>query len=254
MKRLYLIHRDAAFAKRCVAAFDPNEYEVEVFRNPDLALTAFFRRMPDAVILDISDESLDGIRIMHKMRATSTVPVILLTTNSEEIDEIMGLRLGADAVLRQSISTHLLAEWVKSLIKRHQELLGAGKDGKLIEKTLKAADLVMEPSRLVAYWREHEIPLTLTEFKLLSALAARPGVVKSRESLIELIHSNGEYVDERTIDSHVKRIRAKVREADPEFACIQTVYGIGYRFNAAKTDRKPRIESDLGAYPARLNG
>jgi two-component system response regulator ChvI len=251
MKRIYLVHRDAAFAMRACAAFDKNDMRVEVYRNPDMALSAFFRRPPDALILDIGDHNLEGIRVMQKVRSSSILPIVLLTNDVEEIDPIIGLRLGADAVLGQQSSTHLLTEWVRSLIKRHQELLGVGMNGKMIEKTFKGTDLVMEPTRMTAVWRDMEVSLTPTEFKLLFALASRPGVVKSREALIELIHDNTDEVYDRSVDSHVKRIRAKLREVDPAFNGIRSVYGMGYRFIEKGADGRPDANSIVRTFPTR---
>lgn len=230
MNRIYLINRDKDLAERCAAAFNGPGRVVETFRNRSQALVEFSRRTPDAVILDISDHTLEGNQIMHSVRASSTVPIILLTESSEEIDEIIGLRLGADAVLRKNCSMHLLTAWVETLLKRQQRFGESEKPEKAFEKTLKTDDLVMDPMRMATSWRDHEVSLTLAEFKVLHALASRPGVIKSREALVELIHRDGEYIDERSIDSHVKRIRAKLRDAADDCDCIQTVYGVGYRY------------------------
>jgi two-component system response regulator ChvI len=231
MKKIYIIHRDAEFTKNCRTVLEGAGFSVEIFRNSGPAVNALNWSEPCAVLLNMSDEALDGLQLMQKVRNRSTVPVILLTDSSEEIDEIMGLRLGADAVLRQPISPHLLNEWIKSLLKRHQMLIDLAKPGNQMQRQVTAGELVMEPTRFVATWRGHTLPLTISEFRLLSSLASRPGIVRQRDSLIDVIHDDEGYVDDRSIDSHIKRIRSKIRDVDPSFNCIQAVYGLGYRYS-----------------------
>lgn len=230
MSRVYLVHRDRAFSERCIAALNGRTHIVETFRDRNQAVVEFSRRMPDAVILEISEDILECTQIINTIRAISMVPIILLTASSEEVDEIIGLRLGADVVLRQCSSMPLLSAWIEALIKRHQKFVGADTSIKPLEKILQTEELVMDPSQMATCWHNHEVQLTLGEFKILLALASRPGVIKSREALVELIHRYGEYVDERSVDSYVKRLRVKLREVTPHLDCIQTVYGVGYRY------------------------
>ncbi|MFV0492095.1 MAG: response regulator transcription factor [Pseudorhodobacter sp.] len=231
MYRVLVIHRNTDFVQFCRTVLKTAGFTVENARTAEQANQAFYRNAPSAIVLDMSDEQIEGIRIMQKLRGNSTIPVILLTDSAEEIDEIMGLRLGADTVLRQPVSAHLLTEWIRSLVKRHDMLVGTSDGSQTMISSINIGQLAMDPDRFTAMWRGEEISLTITEFKLLAALAARPGVVRSRESLLEFIHDRDEYVDDRSIDSHVKRIRSKIRDLAPEFNCIQTVYGLGYRYN-----------------------
>ncbi|MBL4916931.1 response regulator transcription factor [Szabonella alba] len=241
MKKIYVIHRDAEFTKNCRTVLETAGFAVEVFRSTGPALNALNWSAPSAILLNMSDESLDGLQLMQRIRNKSTAPVILLTESSEEIDEIMGLRLGADAVLRQPISQHLLCEWVKSLLKRHQALTDLAQPGNQMQRQIQAGDLVMEPDRFVAMWRGQALPLTISEFRLLSSLASRPGIVRQRDSLIDVIHDDEGYVDDRSIDSHIKRIRSKIREIDPSFNCIQAVYSLGYRYNVPEEKQRLKV-------------
>jgi two-component system response regulator ChvI len=254
MKKVYVIHRDAEFAKSCRAVLEGAGFSVEVFRNSGPAVNALNWSEPCAVLLNMSDETLDGLQLMQRVRNKSTVPVILLTDSSEEIDEIMGLRLGADAVLRQPISPHVLNEWIKSLLKRHQALLDLAKPGNQMQRQVRAGDLVMEPTRFIAMWRGHALPLTISEFRLLSSLASRPGIVRQRDSLIDVIHDDEGYVDDRSIDSHIKRIRSKIRDVDPSFNCIQAVYGLGYRYSIPSDRKGGRIATTPDSHPQRDTG
>lgn len=230
MHRVLIVHRNADFVQFCRDVLQGAGFAVESARTAEQASQAFYRNAPAAVVLDMSDEQLDGIRIMQRLRCNQTIPVLLLTDSAEEIDEIMGLRLGADTVLHQPVSAHLLMEWVRSLVKRHDMLVSSRATSRMLQSAINVGPLALDPDRFSATWAGEEIPLTITEFKLLAALTTRPGIVRSREALLEVIHAHGEDVDDRSIDCHVKRIRSKLRELAPEFNCIQTVYGAGYRY------------------------
>jgi len=255
MKKVYIVHGDVAFSNSCRSTLEAAGFVVEMFRTSDRAYEAFSRKEPAAVILNMSDERLDGIQFMQKIRRPSTVPVILLTDSAEEFDEVLGLRLGADTVLRQPVSAFLVTEWVKSLVRRHAILAEAETKADPMARKVHAGDLSLVPDHLVAMWKGHELPLTVSEFKLLCGLASRPGIVKSRDALLDLIHDDGGFVDDRSIDSHVKRIRSKIREFDPEFNCIEAVYGIGYRYVAPPAvNIRPTGGSGLIAFPVQMSG
>jgi two-component system response regulator ChvI len=255
MKKVHIVHGDAAFASNCRSALETAGFDVEIFRSSERAFDAFSRNEPAAIILNMSDERLDGIQFMQKVRRASTVPVVLLTDSAEEFDEVLGLRLGADTVLRQPVSTFLVTEWVKPLVRRHGIMMEAETKSNPMARRVQTGDLALVPDHMTAMWKGNELPLTVSEFKLLCGLASRPGIVKSRDALLDLIHDHGGYVDDRSIDSHVKRIRSKIREFDPEFNCIEAVYGLGYRYVVPQAVKAPPSGgSGLIPFPMQANG
>jgi two-component system response regulator ChvI len=167
---------------------------------------------------------------LQRLRIKTMMPVIFLTSKDDEIDEIMGLRMGADDYIKKPFSQRLLVERIRALLRR-QDCLGqeaaASENSTLIE----CGPLQMDPLRHLVHWKGQEVSLTVTEFLLLQTLAQRPGFVKSRDQLMDVAYDEQVYVDDRTIDSHIKRLRKKLRAVDPEFAAIETLYGIGYRYN-----------------------
>jgi two-component system response regulator ChvI len=174
---------------------------------------------------------MDGMEVLRRLRQTSQIPVIMLTSKDEEIDEILGFNLGADDYIHKPFSQRLLIERVKALLRR------TGADGAEPEpsgegstKAIKRGKLSMDPARHESTWEGRPVKLTVTEFLLLQALAQRPGFVKSRDNLMDAAYDDQVYVDDRTIDSHVKRMRKKFRVVDPEFDAIETLYGVGYRY------------------------
>ena len=173
---------------------------------------------------------MDGMEVLRRLRQTSTLPVIILTSKDEEIDEILGFNLGADDYIHKPFSQRLLIERVKALLRR------AGVEGESEGETeggsraIRRGKLLMDPARHECTWDGRPVKLTVTEFLLLQALAQRPGFVKSRDNLMDAAYDDQVYVDDRTIDSHVKRMRKKFRMVDPEFDAIETLYGVGYRY------------------------
>jgi two-component system response regulator ChvI len=169
------------------------------------------------------------MELLQRLRARSAMPVIFLTSKDEEVDELMALRLGADDYITKPFSQRLLIERIRALLRRNDsnraEAGGAAPAGVMVR-----ADLVLDESKHQCTWLGRDIQLTVTEFLLMKALAARPGNVKSRDQLIDAAYGENMYVDDRTIDSHVKRIRKKFRTVDEAFNQVETLYGIGYRY------------------------
>lgn len=244
MHKISIIHADTEFLERCRDALEGAGFSVETHRNGLAAMRIFERRMPDVVVLSMSDESLESMRILQMIRSRSTIPVVLLTTSVEEVDEVMGLRLGADAILRMPVAKRVIVEWVRSLLKRHEALRASSDPARQSMDIVTVGHLRMDPALHLASWRGQDLSLTATEFKILAALTARPGLVKTRAALIDMVHTNSDFVDERTIDSHVKRIRLKIRAIDPGFDAITTLYGVGYRFSPPETERQGWPERD----------
>jgi two-component system response regulator ChvI len=203
-------------------------YRVESFADGLAAWQSFERSLPDLAILDITMPRMDGLELCRRLRALSErMPILFLTSRDEEFDRVLGLELGADDYLCKPFSMRELAARVKVLFRRaahRQEPPGAD------ERVLEAGGLRLDLPRYQAFWNGVPLPLTVTEFTLLHALARRPGHVKSRAQLLEEGYPHDAYASDRTIDSHVKRLRKKIAEADPSFDPIETVYGLGYRF------------------------
>lgn len=186
--------------------------------------------LPDLAVFDVKMPRMDGMDLITRVRGISQMPIIFLTSKDDEIDEVLGLRMGADDYIKKPFSQRLLVERIKALLRRGQA------DEKPIEERepedapIERGKLVMDPMRHSVTWKGEPVSLTVTEFLLLHALAVRPGFVKSRDQLMDLAYSDQVYVDDRTIDSHIKRLRKKMRSADDEFSAIETLYGIGYRY------------------------
>lgn len=231
MSRIALVDDDRNILTSVAMTLEAEGFEVDTYNDGQSALEAFGRRMPDMAVLDIKMPRMDGMDLLQRLRQKSSMPVIFLTSKDDEIDEILGLRMGADDYVRKPFSQRLLVERIRALLRR-QEALSAGDvvaadDSRIMERGY----LRMDPLRHSVSWRGVDVSLTVTEFLLLQALAQRPGVVKSRDQLMDVAYDDQVYVDDRTIDSHIKRLRKKMRTADEDFSAIETLYGIGYRYN-----------------------
>jgi two-component system response regulator ChvI len=175
---------------------------------------------------------MDGMELLQRVRQKTQMPIIFLTSKDDEIDEVLGLRMGADDYVKKPFSQRLLVERIRALLRRKQAI-ETGEEGTDEAKTIVRGNLEMDPLRHSVKWKGQDVTLTVTEFLLLQALAQRPGVVKSRDQLMDVAYDDQVYVDDRTIDSHIKRLRKKMRMVDDEFASIETLYGIGYKYNEA---------------------
>jgi two-component system response regulator ChvI len=200
---------------------------VRTYTDGESALQAITAKPVDLAVLDIKMPRMDGMELLQRLRARSALPVIFLTSKDEEVDELMGLRLGADDYITKPFSQRLLIERIRSLLRRNEtsRAEGSGPSGVLVR-----GELTLDETKHQCTWQGKDIQLTVTEFLLVKALAARPGMVKSRDQLIDAAYGENIYVDDRTIDSHVKRVRKKFRTVDDEFNHIETLYGIGYRY------------------------
>jgi len=184
-------------------------------------------------VLDIKMPRMDGMDLLQRLRQKSQMPVIFLTSKDDEIDEVLGLRMGADDYVKKPFSQRLLVERIRALLRRQEAINGDAVEGAAVTETkvMERGNLRMDPLRHAVSWKGKDVSLTVTEFLLLQALAQRPGFVKSRDQLMDVAYDDQVYVDDRTIDSHIKRLRKKMRSADSDFAAIETLYGIGYRYN-----------------------
>ncbi len=212
-------------------AMQAEGYVTRVYSDSEAALQAILDNPPDLGIFDIKMPKMDGLELLRRVREKSNLPVIFLTSKDEELDEALGLAMGADDYIKKPFSQRLLIARVKSILRRLELTRDASQDQDVegMEPLVRGA-LKMDPARHVVTWKDKNVTLTVTEFMILETLANRPGVVKSRNQLMDAAYQDDVYVDDRTIDSHIKRLRRKFREVDPEFDAIDTLYGAGYRY------------------------
>jgi two-component system response regulator ChvI len=232
MSRIALVDDDRNILTSVSMTLEAEGFEVETYNDGQSALEAFNRRLPDMAVLDIKMPRMDGMDLLQRLRQKTTMPVIFLTSKDDEIDEVLGLRMGADDYVKKPFSQRLLVERIRALLRR-QDAIAVGADAPVTEETkiMDRGSLRMDPLRHSVSWKGKDVSLTVTEFLLLQALAQRPGFVKSRDQLMDVAYDDQVYVDDRTIDSHIKRLRKKMRTVDDDFSAIETLYGIGYRYN-----------------------
>jgi two-component system response regulator ChvI len=209
-------------------ALEAEGYKVRTFADGEEAYRGLKENPVDLAVLDIKMPRMDGIELLQELRKSSTVPVIFLTSKDDEVDEVLGFRMGADDYIKKPFSQRLLIERIRALLRR-TEIDRNPSTGKS-EGVLSRGDLILDSERHVCTWKGEPVQLTVTEFLLLKALAQFPGHVKNRDQLMDLAYGESIYVDDRTIDSHIKRVRRKFRTLDKEFHEIETLYGIGYRY------------------------
>ena len=200
-------------------------FEVSKYSDGEEALKGLAENPPDLAVLDIK---MPRMELLNRLRRTTTLPVIFLTSKDDEIDEFLGLKMGADDYIRKPFSQRLLVERIRTVLRRHGTVKESEKEGE--EEILSRGKLKLDSVRHACFWDDKEVTLTVTEFMLLHALALRPGHVKSRDQLMDAAYDDNIYVDDRTIDSHIKRLRKKIKATDPDFSAIETLYGVGYRF------------------------
>jgi len=213
-------------------ALQAEGFLTRVYTDGQAALRAFADNPPDLGVFDIKMPQMDGMELLRRVRETSAMPVIFLTSKDDELDEALGLAMGADDYISKPFSQRLLIARIRALLRRQELAKGTGTAEHASDETplIERGRLVMDPARHKVLWDGRDVTLTVTEFLILEALAQRPGVVKSRNQLLDIAYQDDVYVDDRTIDSHIKRIRRKFRAVDPEFDAIETLYGVGYKF------------------------
>ncbi len=235
MPKIALVDDDRNILTSVSIALEAEGYTVSTYTDGASGLDGIVNNVPDLAILDIKMPRMDGMELLRRLRQKTDVPVIFLTSKDEEIDELFGLKMGADDFITKPFSQRLLVERVKAILRRSDSHDNKGKASKsnndtsskaMIERGL----LIMDQERHTSMWKGKRVTLTVTEFLILQALAMRPGVVKSRNSLMDAAYDDQVYVDDRTIDSHIKRLRKKFKVADDDFDMIETLYGVGYRF------------------------
>ena len=235
MANITLVDDDENIVASVSLALESHGHTVTACHDGVAGLESLQNNPPDLAILDVKMPRMDGMELLRRLRQTSEVPVIMLTSKDEEIDEILGFNLGADDYMHKPFSQRLLIERVKAVLRR----AGRGEDGEMASpaaeaeanaRAIKRGKLTLDPARHESLWEGKPVKLTVTEFLLLQSLAQRPGFVKSRDNLMDAAYDDQVYVDDRTIDSHIKRMRKKFRQVDPTFDAIETLYGVGYRY------------------------
>ena len=228
-RTIALVDDDQNILTSVSMALEAEGYSVRTYTTGAEALRALTAQPVDLAILDIKMPRMDGMELLNRLRRQSQMPVIFLTSKDEEFDEVLGFRMGADDYIKKPFSQRLLIERIRALLRRSEVTSEgpAARDGK---GAIARGELVMDPVRHLCSWRGSPVALTVTEFLILQSLAARPGHIKSRDQLMDAAYGEHIYVDDRTIDSHIKRLRRKFKALDAEFVQIETLYGLGYRY------------------------
>jgi len=229
MVKICLIDDDQNILASLSLALKAENFEVETYSDGLSGLEALNSVNFDIAILDIKMPRLDGLEVLQKLRNSSDIPVIFLTSKDDEIDQLLGLKMGADDYITKPFSQKLLIERVKVILKRTTS--SSEENQVASDSLLERGELLLNMDRHECQWKKERIKLTVTEFLILECLVNRPGYVKNRDQLMSAAYSDDLYVDDRTIDSHIKRIRRKFKLIDNEFSSIETLYGVGYRFN-----------------------
>lgn len=213
-------------------ALQAEGFLTRVYSDGETALKALIDNPPDLAIFDIKMPRMDGLELLRRLREKSALPVIFLTSKDDELDEALGLAMGADDYIAKPFSQRLLIARIRAILRR-AELTKPPAPGEEVAPTeiLQRGRLAMDPARHRVTWEDLPVTLTVTEFLILETLAQRPGIVKTRNQLMDAAYQDDIYVDDRTIDSHIKRVRRKFRQVAPEFDAIETLYGAGYRFS-----------------------
>ena len=224
-EKIILVDDDSNILASVSLALRAEGWLVETYNDSEQGLVALQRNSPDIAILDIKMPKMDGMELLKRLRASNDMPVIFLTSKDDEIDEAIGLRMGADDYITKPFSQKLLIERIRAVLRR-----SLYKNLDSSDKMIQRNNLSLDPDRHLCKWKGKEVRLTVTEFLILHTLALRPGLVKNRDQLIDTAYGETIYVDDRTIDSHIKRMRRKFRAFDKDFDCIETLYGVGYKY------------------------
>ena len=231
-QRIALVDDDRNILTSVSMAIKAEGFEVETYKDGEDAVQGFSQSMPDLIVLDIKMPRMDGMEVLEKVREKSDVPVIFLTSKYDEIDQLLGLRMGADDYITKPFSQRLLIERIRALLRRQDlnKKTDQGHHTENKEHIIERGFLILDDAKHQCTWKNEKINLTVTEYLLLKTLAIRPGHVKNRDQLIDQAYGENIYVDDRTIDSHIKRLRKKFKKLDETFNHIETLYGVGYRY------------------------
>lgn len=227
-----LVDDDRNILTSVAIALEAEGYDVKTFTDGAAALAALSKTPVDLGVFDIKMPRMDGMELLRRLRQTQDFPVIFLTSKDDEIDEVLGLKMGADDYIKKPFSQRLLIERIRAILRRSEASRHPASPEDKEQKIIRGR-LALDPERHLCEWNGKSVTLTVTEFLILQALVMRPGHVKNREQLMDAAYNDDVYVDDRTIDSHIKRLRKKFRVVDDTFSNIETLYGIGYRYSEA---------------------
>jgi len=230
--KIALVDDDRNVLASVGAALENEGYEVTKYTDGDQALRGMSTNPVDLAVLDIKMPRMDGMELLRRIRQTSNLPVIFLTTKNEEIDELIGLKMGADDYITQPASNRLLIQRINTLIRRIN-ISSNKSDLSAHDAEISHGSLTLDSAKHTCTWNDQPVTLTVTEFLILSSLATHPGHVRSRDQLLDAAFDGESYVNDRTVDSHIKRIRRKFEMVDHTFSNIETLYGVGYRYQEA---------------------
>ncbi|WND03921.1 response regulator transcription factor [Temperatibacter marinus] len=231
-----LVDDDRNILTSVTIALESEGFRVRTYPDGQKAYDALSKNPADLAVFDIKMPRMDGMELLRKIREVSDMPVIFLTSKDEEIDQLLGLRMGADDYIGKPFSQRLLIERIRALLRRTEMRAKPPSDRKndaveiSEEEVMVRGHLELDSLRHSVKWKDQSVTLTVTEFLILQSLTQHPGHVKSRDNLMDSAYSDDVYVDDRTIDSHIKRLRKKFRKVDGEFSAIETLYGVGYRY------------------------
>ncbi|WP_298398346.1 response regulator transcription factor [Sphingobium sp.] len=212
-------------------ALQTEGFLTRIYSDPEGALKALLDNPADLAVFDIKMPRMDGLELLRRLREKTQMPVIFLTSKADELDEALGLAMGADDYIAKPFSQRLLIARIRAILRRAEVSRTPDAPDEPAAEPIVRGRLEMDPARHRVKWNGQDVTLTVTEFLILETLAARPGVVKNRNQLMDAAYQDDVYVDDRTIDSHIKRLRRKFREVDSDFNAIDTLYGAGYRFS-----------------------
>lgn len=212
-------------------ALESEGFEVRTFNDGASALEGMNNDPGDLAVLDIKMPRMDGMELLRRLREKQSLPVIFLTSKDDEIDEMLGLKMGADDYIKKPFSQRLLIERIKTILRRMDAIKKVKTEDEDESGVIVRGRLKLDPVRHICDWDGKDVKLTVTEFLILQALVQHPGHVKSRDQLMDVAYNDDIYVDDRTIDSHIKRLRKKFRKVDDTFDGIETLYGVGYRYS-----------------------
>ena len=233
MKNIALVDDEESILTSVSLSLESEGFSVDTFINGEEALIALKSKPYDLGLFDIKMPKMDGNELLSQVRASKDIklkelPIIFLTSKDHEQDEIIGLRMGASDYIKKPFSQKLLNERVKTVLRIHSNRINSANEQITINKNFIKGDLILDEDKQLCFWKNYEIELTVAEFNLIKSLAQYPGVVKDRNQLMDAMYGDSVYVDDRTIDSHIKRLRKKFKSYDPEFDQIRTRYGSGY--------------------------
>lgn len=234
--KIALIDDDANITASVSMRLRAEGYEVITYPDGLAGYEGLRLETPDLAVLDIKMPKMTGLELLSKLRTDgNTLPIIMLTSKDDELDQLEGFEAGADDYITKPFSQELLLARIHALLTRAQQSSTAGgsedNTAEREEQIIRRGSLELDDARHLCTWKDNSVALTVTEYLLIKTLALRPGIVKSRDQLIDAAMGDHIFVDDRTIDSHIKRIRKKFRKIDPDFDQIETIYGVGYKYD-----------------------